>query len=325
MTRRLTAFLLGAALLLLIPLGAAAAATPTPPFGGSTWAQDAALTYRWKAGQVPPASLQSLVHAAAADASLSHGSRAASFSYSSAGMGTIGYGEPTGCGAGGIACATRNPPYSFTVMFRKQGQFLDWGAVRWCHTYTTWPNGCFDAELSGLHEFGHVQILAHASSSNYADTVMGSVQAAYPAYGWNSHAFARCDVATLQLKYDMPTWSAPYSTCLDLVTATAVVASAATVRAGSPVTFWAAVRTGTNPDYLQLGNNPLHDRTAVLQRAAIGGSTWIDVTAMTLSNADGIYFRTVTINASYQWRVSFRPSGEGLRPSTSVAMTVRLE
>jgi hypothetical protein len=309
----------------LAPSAAAAAGTPTPGFAGSTWGQDQQLTYRWKAGQVPPAWLQSLVHAAAGGVRVSRLSRAATFSFSSSGMGNVGYAEPSGCGSGGIACATRNPPYTYTVMFRRHGQQLDWGVLRWCHALPSWTAGCFDAELSALHEFGHVEILNHLDYQNYPDTVMSRVQAANPQYGWNQHVFGRCDVATLQRKYDVQSWSARYSTCLDLATTATISASATAVRPGTSVTFTANVRTASNSGYERLADNPLHDRTVVLQRAAIGGSSWVDVATMSPQSTAGRYSRAVTINASYQWRVSFRPSGEGIRPAISPAVPVRLQ
>jgi hypothetical protein len=126
------------------------------------------------------------------------------------------------------------------------------------------------------------------------------------------------------MTYDVQSWSAPYSTCLDLATSSTVSASASTVRAGTPVTFTASVRTINSSAYERLADNPLHARTVVLQRAAIGGSSWIDVTTMTPAPAAGVYTRAVTINASYQWRISFRPSGEGVRASSSTSITVRI-
>ena len=322
---RRVALLAAFALAALAPTIAVAAGTPTPAFGGARWAQDQHVTYRWKSGQTPPDWLQSLVHGAAAGAGASRASRAATFSYDSSGIGTVGYAEPSGCGSGGIACATRNAPYSFTVMFRRHGHQLDWGTIEWCHAMESWTSGCFDAGLSALHEFGHVEILNHLEYQNYPDTVMSRVQAAYPQFGWNQGVFGRCDVATLQKKYDVQSWSAGYSTCLDLVTTATISASASAVPLGTSVTFTANVRTATDTGYERLANNPLHGRIVVLQRAALGGSSWIDVATMPVQSAAGRYSRAVAINASYQWRVSFRPSGEGVRPSTSPAVVVRIQ
>jgi len=320
MTRRF-ALVLAGCLALLLP--AIAAAAPTPPFSSAPFNQDQPLTYRWKAGQVPRDWLVPAIHAGAADSNASRGSRAATFSYSSSGVGTVSYGEPSGCGSGGLACANRIMP--FTIRFRAEGQQLDWGKVHWCQA-VGWTDGCFDAELSALHEFGHVQILNHAfGGTSYADTAMNAIQRAKPSFGWNLHAYGRCDVATLQMTYDMQSWSAPYSTCLDLTSTSTLSSSATSVRVGTSATFTASVRTMPNAGYGLLSDNPLHGRTVVLQRASLGGSSWIDVAAMTPAAAAGVYTRSITINAAYQWRVSFRPVGEGVRPSTSGAATVRIQ
>jgi hypothetical protein len=318
--RRLLGFLL-AALAVPVTPGLAAAETPTPSIGGVVWYQDQPITYRWVSGEVPPSWLQPLIHAAAFDVNASRGSRAATFFYSSSGVGTVAYNGGPLCGPGALACMRRSPPL---IQIRTQGQRVSWGVVRWCHAYTTWPYGCFDAELSAAHEFGHIEILNHSFTDTYPATIMSDVQAAYPQSGWNQHVLGRCDVARLQMTYDVQSWSAPYSTCLDLATSSAVSASASTVRAGTPVTFTASVRTINSSAYERVADNPLHARTVVLQRAAIGSNFWIDVATMAPAPAAGIYTRAVTINASYQWRISFRPSGEGVRASTSTPITVRI-
>lgn len=321
MTRGLLALVLAAVAIVVTP-GVVAAESPTPAMSGGVWSQDQLITYRWASGEVPEPWLQPLVHAAAADVNASRASRAATFGYSQSGTATVAYNTGPLCGAGALACMRRSPP---VIQIRKQGQKVDWGFIRWCHTYANWPTGCFDAELSVAHEFGHIEILGHSSTATYPDTIMPAVQAANPQPGWSQHVLGRCDVARLQMTYDMQTWSAPYSTCLDLATMSTLSPSATSVRAGSTVTFTATVRTSNTTAYGKLADNPLHARTAVLQRAAIGGTSWIDVTTMTPAAAAGVYTRAVTINASYQWRISFRPSGEGVRASTSAAVVVRLQ
>ena len=71
-----------------------------------------------------------------------------------------------------------------------------------------------------LDEFGHVEILDHHSNlpgdADYTDAVVQELSRAKPSAGWNAHAFGRCDVASLQMQYDMQGWGAKYSTCLDL-------------------------------------------------------------------------------------------------------------
>jgi hypothetical protein len=317
--------MLGAALIFAAAPGAVSAETPTP--GGSSWSQDYPLAYRWLSGAVPPSWLQPLVHAAASDVNNSRASRAPTFSYSSSGIGTVAYNTGPNCGSGALACFRRYPTgNTFLMEIRRQGQLVSWGTIRWCHTYTSWPTGCFDAELSAAHEFGHIQVLDHNDlGTTYPATIMNSVQAANPSFGWNQHMLGRCDVARLQMTYDVQSWSQPISSCLSIPTTSTLSTSATSVRAGTAVTFTATVRTSTSSAYGRLADNPLHARTVVLQRAAIGGSSWIDVTTMSPAAAAGSYTRAVTINASYQWRVSFRPSGEGVTASTSSAMIVRIQ
>lgn len=324
MTRRLLPLLL-ATLAISVSAGGAAAETPTPSGGGGTWAQDQPITYRWATGEVPPSWLQSLVLAAAADANRSRESRAATFSYGSGGSSTVAYNTGPLCGAGALACMRRYPPSNFIVQFRLQGQRVSWGSIRWCHASTTWSSGCFDAELSGLHEFGHVEILGHSSTDTYPATVMTDVQAAYPQSGWNQHALGRCDVATLQKKYDVLAWTSPISTCLDLATVMTFTASATVVRSGATVTFDATLRTTANAAYERLADNPLHARTVVLQRASIGSTAWTDVGPMSPASAAGSYRRAVTVTGTYQWRAVFRPAGEGARAAASPAVAVRLQ
>ena len=57
-----------------------------------------------------------------------------------------------------------------------------------------------------------------ADDSDYMDAVVQTYSRTKPATGWNVHTFRRCDVATLQLEYDMVSTTAKYSTCLDLAT-----------------------------------------------------------------------------------------------------------
>ena len=128
------------------------------------------------------------------------------------------------------ACA--GIPRIVLVQFRRQGQQVPWGTIRWCHTYASWPSGCFDAGLSGAHEFGHIEVLNHSFTDTYPATVMRDVQAAYPQSGWNQHILGHCDVARLQMTYDVQSWWAPYSTCLDLATISSLSASASTVPGG---------------------------------------------------------------------------------------------
>ena len=90
-------------------------------------------------------------------------------------------------------------PDVFTMWLREQGHVFDWGTLKWCQTYTTPPNGCYDAETIALDEFGHVEILDHHvnhdDDSDFTDAVVQTFSRTKPNAGWNMHVLGRCDVA----------------------------------------------------------------------------------------------------------------------------------
>ena len=99
------------------------------------------------------------------------------------------------------------------MWLREQGHVFDWGTLKWCQSYSTAPNGCYDAETIAIDEFGHVEILEHhvnwANDPDYSDAVVQTYSRAKPSTGWNAHAFGRCDVATLQIRADVDEQNAP--------------------------------------------------------------------------------------------------------------------
>ena len=322
---RAAAALLAALLFGALP-GAAVAHDPDPILSTSFFGQDQALLFDWRSGSEPPASLKTAVKAAAADATASRGSRAASLAFDSAGKNPIGYGAGNTCGPNGIACFTRNAPTGFTMWFREQGHVFDWGSLRWCQTYTDPPNGCFDVETIALDEFGHVEGLDHhvneADGSDYQDAVVQTYSRAKPKAGWDMHGFGPCDVATLQLIYDMTSWSAKYSTCNELDT-TLTVAAPATAAYGTAVTIVATLKVTDDDAYQRLGANPLSGRTVTLQTRAPGSSAWLAAGTMAAGNSSGTYSKTLTVTADLQVRAVFNaPADEGLAASVSGAAVV---
>ena len=318
-----------AAAIAILPLaiGGAAAHGPDPVLSGGLFAQNQDLRFRWRAGSEPTAAIKTAIKAAAADANASRGAKAATFTYDAAGANPIGYGLGATCGVNGLACFTRSAPNGFTMWLREQGHVFDWGSLKWCQAYTTPPNGCYDAETIALDEFGHVEVLNHhgnhADDSDYLDAVVQTYSRTKPAAGWNMHTFGRCDVASLQLQYDMQSWSARYSTCLDLSTDLALSASSTAVPIGGSTTFTATLKVVDYDSYLRLGGNPVAGRAVTLQRRVPGTTTWAAVGTMAAGPASGTYLTTLSPQSDMEYRAVFTtPPTEGINGDTSP--TVRI-
>ena len=311
---------------LLTAASVTSAHSPNPVFSGGRFNQNQSLPYSWRPGAVPAWGYQVAINAAAADASSTRDSQAATFTYGSGAANLIGYGTGATCGPQGIACFTRNAPTGFTMWMRENGHVFDWGSLRWCQHYSTWPDGCYDVENIMLDEFGHVEILDHHANyygdSDYTDAVVQALSRAKPRPGWNAHAFGRCDVASLQIQYDMQGWGAKYSTCLDLATTMTIAPSTATVPAGGTVTLTATLRVADNAAYSRLAANPVALRSVTLQRRPPGG-TWTTIGTMSYGPSSGTYTSSLQLTARTEFRAVFAaPADEGLRGVTSSSVIV---
>jgi hypothetical protein len=316
-----------AAAMLTITIGGAAAHGPDPMLGGGLFAQNQDLRFRWRAGSVPPSVIRSAIANAANQANATRGSKAATFTLDAGGANPIGYGPGAPCGVNGLACFTRSAPTGFTMWLREQAHVFDWGTLKWCQAYTSPPNGCYDAETIALDEFGHVEGLNHhgnyANDSDYLDAVVQTYSRTKPSSGWNMHAFGRCDVASLQLQYDMQSWSAKYSTCLDLATDLALSTSSSAITLGGSTTFTATLKVVDYDSYLRLGGNPITGRTVTLQQRATGTSTWASVGTMAVGLVGGTYVTTLSPRADADYRAVFgTPSNEGINGDTSPTVSV---
>jgi hypothetical protein len=316
-----------AALALTLSAGATTAHGPDPWLSGGPFGQNQDLRFRWRAGSEPTAAIKTAIKAAATAANASRGSKAATFTYDAAGANPIGYGLGATCGVNGLACFTRTAPYSFTMWLREQGHVFNWGTLKWCQSYTTPPNGCYDAETIALDEFGHVEGLNHhlnwSNDSDYEDAVVQTFSRTKPAAGWNLHTFRRCDVARLQLQYDMVSTTAKYSTCLDMATVLTLGASPVTISDGGPTTVTATLKVVDYDSYLLLGGNLVSGRTVTLQRRAPGTTTWTTVGTMPSGSASGTYVSIQQPISDVEYRAVFAtPSGEGI--NGDVSPTVRI-
>jgi hypothetical protein len=319
------------ALLIGVLIGVAAAAptaahAPDPSLSGGLFGQDQELRFRWRSGSEPPAAMRTAIRDAAEDSNASRASRAATFVYDAQGANLVGYGTGT-CGVNGIGCFTRTAPTSFTMWLREHNRPFDWGALRWCQMQTTPTNGCYDAETIALDEFGHIEILNHhvnhSDERDYTEAVVQTFSRTRPEAGWNMHAYGVCDTATLQIRYDVPTPSSRYATCLDLTTIVTLGANDTSVAYGASVDFGSLLRVATNTAYERLSANPLAGRTVRLQRRAIGSTTWSNFSTLPASTPSGTYRATLRLFATADFRTVFSaPTSEGLRGDTSATLRV---
>ena len=303
-----------------------AAHSPDPALGGGTFPQDGTLLYDWRTGAVPPAPIRVAVNAAAGDIDATRASRAALFVFDTAGTNPIGYGTGT-CGVNGLACFTRDAPDGFTMWFREHGRVFDWGTLKWCQMYTTAPNGCYDAETVALDEFGHIEGLGHhvnfADDRDYTDAVVQTFSRTKPRDGYDMHVLGVCDVARLQIRYDLPGASSRYSTCLDLPTVMTMSPNDSSVSYGATVTFTANLRVATDTDYGRLSANPVSQRSVRLQRRPVGGGSWSNIATMAPTSPTGSYVVALRLFGSAEFRAIFStPSTEGLRGDSSAVVTV---
>ena len=315
--------------LVILPLtfGAVAAHGPDPSLGSGPFGQNQDLRFRWRAGSEPTAAIKTAIRAAATAATASRASKAATLTYDAAGSNPIGYGVGATCGVNGLACFTRTVPTGFTMWLREQGHVYDWGTLRWCQAYSAPPNGCYDAETIALDEFGHVEGLDHhvnyTDDSDYEDAVVQTYSRTKPSAGWNMHTFGRCDVATLQRLYDMQTWTAKYSTCLDMGTVLSLSASPSAVVVGGTTTLTATLKVAGSAADGRLGGNPVAGRTVTLQRRTPGSTTWIAIGTMPGGAVAGTYIVTQSLQTDAEYRAVFKtPSDEGINGSTSPTVRV---
>ena len=303
-----------------------AAHSPDPVLSGeSLYPQNAVLKFRW-GSPVPASKLQPAILAGANDANGTRQARGPAFSYDANGASFIQYGGQVVCGVNGIACMRRDEPTAFRMYFREQGHVFDWGTLKWCQAYTTWPNGCYDVENIALDEFGHVHILGHhanyADDHDYTDSVVQEFSRTKPSAGWNAHAFARCDVATLQQKYGLLAASTLVSTCLDLATSLGFTVNAGSAASGDVIVFSATLRVVDLDAYERLGGQGLSSRSVRLERRLPGGS-WTALKTMTSGSSPGSYTASISVLQTAEYRAVFsKPSTEGVRAVTSASVTV---
>jgi hypothetical protein len=327
--RATSALAIAAAVLLALDLtaGGASAHGPDPALSGGPFGQNQDLRFRWRAGSEPTSAIKTAIRNGAADVNASRGSKAAIYTYDAAGANPIGYGRGATCGVNGLACFTRDAPDGFTMWLREQGHVFDWGTLKWCQSYTTAPNGCYDAETIALDEFAHVEGLGHhvnyADDSDYEDANVQTYSRTKPKTGWNAHTLGRCDIATLQMLYDMQTWTAKYSTCLDLTTELTIEAAPEGIVNGASTTLTARLTVVDLAAYGRLGGNPVAGRTVTLQSRKVGVTAWTTVATMPAGATSGTYVLAQRPGSDTDYRAVFAtPSSEGINGDTSPSVRV---
>lgn len=308
-----------------------AAHSPDPILGGPNWAQNQVVKYMWLVGQAPPAWLATAIDDGADDANASRNSQAATFIRSSFAASKISYGGTyAGCPSYGIACMNRSgAPDSFTMWFRPHGTVLEWGTLRWCQAMNPIANGCYDARRVALDEFGHVENLGHhvnfADESDYLDAVVQYAGRARPKEGWNTHVFGRCDIARLQLEYELIDSADLVSSCLDLATNLEIGTTDASIPKGASTTITGHLEIKTATGARELSGDSLSERVVTLQRRAMGSTTWTAMGTLA-AGADGGYAITISPQDTADYRLVYVAlSSEGLRDSTSPILRITVE
>jgi hypothetical protein len=311
--------------------GSTLAHGPDPLFGTRTWSQNQVVGYAWASGYVPPSWMIPAIDAGAADVGESRASRAATFVRQSGASSPVAYSAWMPCPSYAIACVDRTGvPVSFTgLWFRPHGWTFDWGTLRWCQAQSTFTDGCYDVENVMLDELGHIEILGHhanySDGSDFTDAVVQASAHSRPKAGWNQHVFGACDVARLQLEYELQASSDPVSSCLNLATSLSLSVSPTSVYVGSSVAFYATLKlTLDSTANRAMAGDPLSRRSVLLQRRALGSTSWATVTTMYPSTStEGFYSVLWSPTATYDWRALFpTPASEGLVGSTSAIARV---
>ena len=302
---------------------------PDPLLGTTPWNQDQIVGYQWASWGVPPSWMATAIDAGAADVGDSRNSRAATFTRVSSAASKIAYGGPVPCSSYGIACMNRTgvPDHFDGMWFRPHGWKFDWGTLLWCQGLASPVNGCYDVENVALDEFGHIEMLGHhvnlADESDFLDSVVQYAARSRAKAGWNEHVFGRCDVARLQLEYDVRSSSDKVSTCLAIATSLSIVAGATTIRPGNAVRITGNLKVAATTSAKSLSGNPLSNRSITLQRRLPGVTTWSSIGTLSANSTAGSYGLTITPTDTYDYRLVFSsPSNEGLLGSSSTAVRI---
>jgi hypothetical protein len=314
---------------LIVQASSVAAHSPDPLLGSTPWRQNQVVGYMWAPGKVPPAWAATAIDAGAADSEASRNSQAALFVRQSAAASEIAYGGSHPCPSYGIACMNRSGvPISFGMWFRPHGAALDWGTLRWCQAQSTPTNGCYDIRRVALDEFGHVEMLGHHvnfdDESDYLDAVVQYAGRSRPKEGWNTHVYGRCDVARLQLEYELIDAGDPVSTCLSLSTTLTIAADPASVVPGGSTRVTGELEIAVASAARRLSGDPLSARSITIQKRDVGYTAWVVIGTMSaVPGSDGSYAFTLRPSVTADYRLGYDASpSEGVKDATSAVLRI---
>lgn len=202
--------------------------------------------------------------------------------------------------------------------------------MAWCDAPHS--DNCWDVERIALHETGHVDGLGHNPVDDTAKTIMYHIEHSINGDGWQIHVFENCDTARLQVEYDVPTTSSPYSGCLSglnnagadgLKTTVTFSTSATVLCVNETATFSGTLTVQDYGSYGELGGNNLGSKTVVIQRSAHGQNNFVDYATAT-TNGTGAWSRNVSssLHLDDDWRAHF-DSQSGLNSDDSPSIRVQ--
>ncbi len=203
---------------------------------------------------------------------------------------------------------------------------------RWCQLDNT--AGCYDIRDLILHEFGHVLGLGHYSTSptdygiygpGASITVMETNLRKNGQAGYNQLFYGECDVARLQVNFDVANASSRYSPCLPNINVSlSLAADSASNYSRTPVTFTAVLKVAasqSNATNAKFASHLLSGRVVTLQQSLDNGATWQSVTTLveTSTSGSGTYVRTIAVSSTRLFRAVFADPGaaEALYGATS--------
>jgi hypothetical protein len=343
---RLASRLLAAAVLGLIlatpVLAAYLGDTYNPTPGGKTYGAGATITYGWHPDNPPPDWMRNAI-----TAEINYLNDAAHMGANVPTLsGPVAAGKPMtvmfkyrgtdpciefACSYG--KGSKSDNPDGYTVYFLADAAVA--GSPSWrkyCQynnaTPSEYRSSCYDIRNITLHELGHVFGLGHfveGLGPGASITVMQTQSRSSASSGWNEQDYGACDMARLQLVYDLNAASSKLSSCLTRQKTTLAFSKSATsVAYRGAVTFTATLTVtadGSGPNSSIFEGQKLSGRAVILERSTDG---WATSTRYTMPAGASLGTYSMTINLTYtsQWRVRFATPSEGLSGVTSPASTI---